>query len=168
MPNKQQGNRPMTDETIGVRLNQALIQAEAISNEVKRLNELLDQEKRKLNDYQRTVIPALMMEAGSTEMTTASGWSVRLVSDVSISVIKDESGEFVPGAAEWLEEHEPGLIKATVIVYPEDEQEIEQLLIEHEAKATKTVNHQSLHAWARRALKDGIEIPDGLFNVSHF
>jgi hypothetical protein len=119
-----------------------LVQLAQFQADIKELHEKLDSHKSavgKVYDYVRThAVPMKMDEEGVESITVQGVGRVSLTSDIYLKINNKEA------SFEWLAENG------------------------HEDLISETVNASSLKALIRRMLRDGIEIPEDVYQVTPF
>lgn len=133
------------------------------------LTESLDKAEKHLRHISEVSFPELMEEAQIQTLNTEDGLSIELTEKIRSSIPVDLASQ----AFAWLEEHDFGnIIKRQVILeFGKDEekkaQEAVKLLKSHgfHIQIKKTVHPQTLGAFVRDCLANGIAIPTELFGV---
>lgn len=130
---------------------------------------VLTKAKESLRDVAERLLPEAMDRVGMTEFSTSTGLRVKIKEDVRASIPKARESE----AFQWLRDHNHGsLIKRKVTVEfgrGEDERagSLEKLLAESgfEFDDKTSVNFQTLGAFVRESLAEGVELPMDVFGV---
>ncbi len=138
---------------------------------VLQLEQDLKQAKETLRHISENQMPKLMEEAEMEDFTTKDGLNITIDSIIRGSI----PAASAPQAFEWLEEHgEGGLIKREFkIDFGKDddkwadkfERDLAQRKKPLNVKRKKAVHPQSLQAFVREQLKEGVPIPMDVFGV---
>jgi len=151
------------------RLNNLAQQLHGAELGVARAEEALAKAKERVVDISEHQLVELMEEMGLEDFTTSSGFKAKLGTKIFASIPKSKLTE----ALKWLDDHnEGGLIKTQLIAKfsrgkIHDARKLANDLITQgiDASASEAVHPQTLGAWARRQLEEGIDIPLDLFGV---
>lgn len=146
------------------KLAQEYVAAEA---EVARLQSELKAAQQRAVQLGEVIIPERMDELGLATITTSDGATLSVLENIRASLPKEAKG----AALAWLRDNGyAALIKRKVTVEfgkGEDEKAKEALerLNGFDVSDDQTVHPQTLQAWVRECLAEGIEIPQETFGV---
>lgn len=145
-------------------------QKQAADEEVARLEALLDEAKKNQQRITEHEIPNLM-DGLEGKISLPDGRVIEIAEKIRSSI----SGEKKPLALRWLDDHGHGsLVKRCFIVEfrmdQEDwakrfEKQLEQSEVSLNVKRELNIHWQTLNAFVREKLRNGEELPLGLFNV---
>lgn len=147
-------------------LGDVATRALALMAEIENAEEFLKEKKAELFELQSEDLPVLMLNAGSAKFTTIDGgWQLSRGTKVDGSIPKKEAAR--KAAIDTLDKIGAGdLIRTEVVVGFERTQRaeakdiIDQLVkIGYEPSLVQNVHHQTLKAWARERLENGLNVP---------
>lgn len=158
------------DNALSAITHKAQEQAQAEA-EVARLEEELDEAKKKLREISWHELPKLMDDLGIPELTLDSGLVVKVGEDIRASIPKAHEAK----AFAFLEENnQAGMIKRQFVIEFAREEETWANKFERDlkqrkkplnVKRKKSVPPQTLSAWVRKELEVGKELPLDLLGV---
>lgn len=137
--------------------------------EVEELETQLANAKEKVRVLGEVTIPELMAEVGVEQLKTSSGITVKVASRVRASIPADMR----EAAYDWLDSHgHGGMVRREVKVgFRKEQEELASELLDElrprfpDARWDRNVHHSTLAAWVRNMLKEGKEVPQGLFSL---
>lgn len=140
-----------------------------VENEIKKLQNLLEDNMELLKKVSTVDLPAAMQEIGMESFTLSTGRKITLKTDVYCSIPKDDGGR----AFRWLREHDFGAIIKNVVSAEFGKGEDDQALLAAQALADagfkpqqkESVHAMTLKAFVNEQLKNGKEIPLDYFGA---
>lgn len=140
-----------------------------IEEEIKNLQNLLDENMQLLKKVSTIDLPAAMQEIGMESFVLNSGRKITLKTDVYCSIPKDDGGK----AFRWLRENEFGSIIKNVISTEfgkgEDEKALEAAKVLAEAgfkpNQKESIHAMTLKAFVNEQMNSGKNIPLDLFGA---
>lgn len=146
-------------------------QQHELQYEIEKKEEELDQLRKKLKSIAEHDLPELMDEVELKTFQTSSGIKVEIKESIRASIPK----KFAVQAFDWLDEHGYSrLIKRKfIILFGKDEEkwanrfegDLKRRKRQLAVDRKKEVHSQTLSAWAREQLEDGVDIPENIFGV---
>jgi type I site-specific restriction-modification system R (restriction) subunit len=170
-PDYSEFDSPALESNILARLNRLALEHQKQALAVARLSNDLKIAEAVLENIEEHQIPALMEEAEQDEVTTSAGLRIKMKEQIEAHISEANAEK----AHTWLEDNGHGrLIKRTFeILFGKEEEgwarRFEADLARRKrplnCKRRKGVNANTLKAFVREQLGDGVEVPQDLFGI---